>query len=295
MVLAALRAASGHFRVATNLPPVFSTAFGATVLVDVFEQVEEELRSERYKRLARTWLPIGAGVGAVALIGALGWWGYQSWQTNEADKASVSYQRGLEAYEAGNLDLASKEFVAAADTSSRAYKALALMQQASLALEQNKSEDAVRLFDEAAKASKDPIIADSASLKAAYLLVDTGSLEDLTKRLEPLTEEKRPYRALAQEALAVVQLLHNKTAEARATFVQLQLRQDIPQVVRQRAVSAVRMIDSGTHASVRQIVDEANKLPQAPAQAEAPAQPQAEAAPAAPAAAQAPTAQPQAQ
>ena len=95
MAMPALRAAFGHFRVATNLPPVFSTAFGATELVDVFEQVEEELRSERYKRIARTWLPIGAGVGAVALIGALGWWGYQSWQTSEADKASAEIDSAM--------------------------------------------------------------------------------------------------------------------------------------------------------------------------------------------------------
>lgn len=279
-----MRAASGHFRVATNLPPVFSTAFGATVLVDVFEQVEEELRSERYKRLARTWLPIGAGVGAIALISALGWWGYQTWQTNEADKASVAYQRGIEAFTAGNLDQANTAFGEAADTASRGYKALALMQQAGIAVEQGKNEEAVRLFDEAAKAGRDPIIADGAALKAAYLLVDKGSLEDMTKRLEPLTGEKRPYRALAQEALATVQLLHNKPTEARETFVQLQLGQDVPQTVRQRAVVAVQLIDSGTHGAVRKIVDEAAKLPAqpqvaAPAAAAAPA----EVAPAAPA------------
>ncbi len=280
-----MRAASGHFRVATNLPPVFSTAFGATVLVDVFEQVEEELRSERYKRLAHTWLPIGAGVGAIALISALGWWGYQTWQTNEADKASVAYQRGIEAFAAGNMDQANTAFGEAADTASRGYKALALMQQAGIAVEQGKNDEAVRLFDEAAKAGRDPIIADGASLKAAYLLLDKGSLEDMTKRLEPLTGEKRPYRALAQEALATVQLLNNKTVEAREIFVQLQLGQDVPQTVRQRAVVAVQLIDSGTHGAVRKIVDEAAKLPtqpQAVAQTAAPAQ----AAPAAPAPAQ---------
>lgn len=286
-----MRAASGHFRVATNLPPVFSTAFGATVLVDVFEQVEEELRSERYKRLARTWLPIGAGVGAIALISALGWWGYQTWQTNEADKASVAYQRGIEAFAAGNMDQANTAFGEAADTASRGYKALALMQQAGIAVEQGKNDEAVRLFDEAAKAGRDPIIADGASLKAAYLLLDKGSLEDMTKRLEPLTGEKRPYRALAQEALATVQLLNNKTVEAREIFVQLQLGQDVPQTVRQRAVVAVQLIDSGTHGAVRKIVDEAAKLPtqpQAVAQTAAPAQ----AAPAAPAPAQPVQAQP---
>ena len=64
-------------------------------MVDVFEQVEEELRSDRYKRLARTWLPVAGGVILVALIAALAFWGWDSWQTSKADKASVAYDRGL--------------------------------------------------------------------------------------------------------------------------------------------------------------------------------------------------------
>lgn len=255
----ALREASGHFRVATNLPPVFSTAFGATVLVDVFEQVEEELRSERYKRLARTWLPIGAGVGAIALIGALGWWGYQSWQTNEGDKASAAYQRGIEAAAAGDMAKANTEFGAAADTGSRGYKALALMQQAAIALSQDKTDEAIRLFDEAAKASGDPILSDGAAIKAVYLVMDKGDLDGASKRLETLVDDKRPYRALAQEAQATVLMLKNKPAEAREIFVQLQLGQEVPQSVRQRAQTAVRLIDSGTSGSVAAIVAEARK------------------------------------
>ena len=38
-------------------------------MVDVFEQVEEELRSDRYKRLARTWLPVAGGVLLVGMAG----------------------------------------------------------------------------------------------------------------------------------------------------------------------------------------------------------------------------------
>ena len=37
-------------------------------MVDVFEQVEEELRSDRYKRMAKVWLPVVGGILALALI-----------------------------------------------------------------------------------------------------------------------------------------------------------------------------------------------------------------------------------
>ena len=43
-------------------------------MTDVFEEVEEEIRSERLKRLARNWLPIVGGIGGVlpGLIGGAG-------------------------------------------------------------------------------------------------------------------------------------------------------------------------------------------------------------------------------
>jgi len=232
--------------------------------------------------MARTWLPIGAGLLVVALVAALGWWGWQSYVTNQADKASAAYDRGMEALQANNPSGADAAFAEAAESGNGAYKALALMQQAGIAVTANKTQDAVKLFDDAAKAAGDPIIADAAAIKAAFLLMDTASLEDIQKRLEPLAEDKRPLHAFAQEALAMAQLQHGKTAEARQAFVQLQLGQDVPDDVRQRAQAGVQAIDSGTAAGLAAIVRAAVALPApaaAPAAAAAPAQ--AEAAPAA--------------
>ncbi len=233
--------------------------------------------------MARTWLPIGAGLLVVALVAALGWWGWQSYVTNQADKASAAYDRGMEALQANNPSGADAAFAEAAKSGNGAYKALALMQQAGIAVTANKTQDAVKLFDDAAKAAGDPIIADAAAIKAAFLLMDTASLEDIQKRLEPLADDKRPLHAFAQEALAMAQLQHGKTAEARQAFVQLQLGQDVPDDVRQRAQAGVQAIDSGTAAGLAAIVRAAVALPSpaaAPAAAVA-APAQAEAAPAA--------------
>ena len=233
--------------------------------------------------MARTWLPIGAGLLVVALVAALSWWGWQSYVTNQADKASAAYDRGMEALQANNPSGAEAAFTEAAKSGNGAYKALALMQQAGIAVSANKTQDAVKLFDDAAKAAGDPIIADAAAIKAAFLLMDTASLEDIQKRLEPLAADKRPLHAFAQEALAMAQLQHGKTAEARQAFVQLQLGQDVPDDIRQRAQAGVQAIDSGTAAGLAAIVRAAVALP-APAAAPAaaaPASAQAEAAPAA--------------
>jgi hypothetical protein len=66
----------------------------------------------------------------------------------------------------------------------------------------------------------------------------------------------------------MAQLQHGKTAEARQTFVQLQLGQDVPDPVRQRAQAAVQAVDAGTAANLAAIVKAAAALPTpAPGQA----------------------------
>lgn len=249
-------------------------------MVDVFDQVEEELRSDRYKRLARTWLPVAGGVLLVALIAALAWWGWQKMETSKADKASIAYQRGLESLESNNLVGADAAFVQAADEGNAAYKALALQHRAGIAVQQNRIPAAVELFDEAAGASRDPLLSDGAAYKAALLLMDTASLEDVQARLEPLIEEGRPFRAFAREALAMAQLQHGKTAEARSSLVVLKNSLDTPREISQRAELALASIDDGTAANIPAILGAMAPLEAAAADDRAPAAPPAAAAPA---------------
>lgn len=256
-------------------------------MVDVFEQVEEELRSEKVKRLAKTWLPVFGVVLVVALIGALGWWGWDSFNTNKAGKGAEAYDRGMEALRADKPMDARAAFEEAVKEGNGAYKVMALQQQAGLAVSANKFPDAVRLFDEAAKASSDPLLSDPPALKAAFLIMDTAPLADIEARLTPLAEDDRPLHAFAQEALALARLQHGKTKEAREAFVLLQLGQDVPDSVRQRAQIAVESIDAGTAGAIKPIIDAAAKAtPPAPGAANAmtPSAPAAAASAAAPAA-----------
>jgi hypothetical protein len=243
-------------------------------VVDVFDQVEEELRSDRYKRWARTWLPPIIGVLLLALIIALSFWGWQTWQTGKADKASAAYERGLESLQANNPITANAAFIQAAKEGNSAYKTLALQQQAGIALADNRADEALKLMDEAAKASRDPLLSDPPALKAAWLAMDAGAaLEDVEKRLEPLTDEKRPLAAYARYTLALARIEHGKTAEARDLLVVLKNGLDTPDNISQMAAAALAQIDAGTAANLPKIVDSMRNLP-APAPA-APAAPAA--------------------
>lgn len=231
-------------------------------MVDFFNEVDEDLRAQETRDLVRRWLPWAIGVIAVVLLGMGGWWGWTAWRDSEASKASNAYERGVKAMTAENTAAADAAFAEAADSSTVAYKALALMQRAGIALRDNKPDEALKLFDEAAKVGKsEPIIADAAALKAAYTLMDKAPYAEVEKRLKPLAEEGRPYRPLAMEAIAMAKLADGKTAEARTDLLALSLLLDAPESLRQRAQATIQEIDSGVAAKLPAIARAASELP----------------------------------
>jgi hypothetical protein len=237
-------------------------------VVDVFEEVEDQLRTEQYKRLALKALPWVAGaLIAVALI-AGGWYLYDKYHTEKATDAAAAYQAAMETASQGDFEGAYKEFGDVAAKAPRGYKALALQVQGALRLRENRVKDAVALFDASAKAApggdEGLIIADAARLKSALALLDEAPYADIEGRLKPLTEDDRPYRALALEALALAKLNAGKVKEARADFQSLTTSLDASQGMIERARAAIDLIDSGGAASVPAIVKAAREAPAMP-------------------------------
>lgn len=234
-------------------------------MVDVFDEVEEQLRAERYQSLAARSVPWAVAAVAVAVIGVGGFWGWRSYQTGQADKASESYQAALETAQKDGPAKAFGQFKTVADGGARGYKALALLQMGDIRIEENKTKEAVAYFDEAAKAAPDPILGDLARLKSAFALMDTASYKDIESRLTPLAGEKSPYRVYAKEALAFAKLQAGDVAGARGDFVVLANSLDnTSEEVRQRAQAAMQLIDSGTAKDLAAAVKAAANLPAMP-------------------------------
>ncbi|NQE64253.1 tetratricopeptide repeat protein [Caulobacter sp. RHG1] len=241
-------------------------------MVDVFDEVEEQLRGERYRSLATKSLPWVVAAVAAAVIGVGGYWGWDSYKTSQANKASEGYQAALEAAQKNGPSKAFDQFKTVADGGARGYKALALMQMGDIRMEENKTKDAVGYFDEAAKAAPDALMGDLARLKSAFALMDTASYKDIEARLTPLAGEKSPYRVYAKEALAFAKLQAGDLAGARGDFVVLANSLDnTSEEVRQRAQAAMQMIDSGSAKELAAAVKAAAALPPTPPVSLAPA------------------------
>jgi hypothetical protein len=234
-------------------------------VVDLFDEVDEQLRSDRYQGFVRSVLPWATAIFAAAIVGYFGYWGFKLFQDRRLETATSQYQQGVDALDQHPGDAATH--FKAAEAGPAVYKTLALMQQGGLSLTAGRNEEAARLYDEAAKAAPNPIFGDLASLKAALALLDHAPYPQLQTRLAPLTDQKRPYWAQAKEALAMAELLAGRTQAARADLNSLSLRLGVPDDVRQRSAEAVQAIDGGGAATAIA----AAKSPAAPVAPAAPA------------------------
>ncbi len=236
-------------------------------MTDLFEEVEEQLRSDRYRTLASKVLPWLLAALAAALIAALAWWGYTSWRDREAAQASEQYAAALDAFSQGDEAKATQLWSEVAKSPSAAFKTLALMQLGGQQVAQDKVQPAVAYFDQAAEAAPDEILGDAARLKSALALLDTAPYTELERRLTPLTEDDRPYRVHAREALGFSKLMKGDTAGARSDFLVISSSLDAPEGLRARAKAAIELIDSGSAKSLSATVKAAAALPRAQAPA----------------------------
>ncbi|MGZ3375543.1 MAG: tetratricopeptide repeat protein [Phenylobacterium sp.] len=233
-------------------------------MTDLFEEVEEQLRSDRYKALARKAAPWVIAAAAVALVAALGVWGWQQYNQQITDKASEQYAVGLSALAQGDAAKATQLFGDVSKSPSKAYRSLALMQLGGLKMAGGKPDDtkaAVTLFDQAASAAPDDMLGDAARLKSAFAILDTAPFSEVEGRLAPLMKDGRPYRVQAREALAFAKLMKGDSAGARRDFVVISQSLEAPDGARQRAKAAMDLIDTGSASGVPAAVKAAQALP----------------------------------
>ena len=230
-------------------------------MVDFVEEVEEQLRAERYAKLAQRFLPWFAAALIAVVVGWLGVWGYDTWRDRNIGAASIAYDKALTALASGDQAAAFEGFAAIGKSGPAAYKTLALMQEANIRLAANQPREAAGFFDQAAKAAPNAILKDLASLRAAQTLMDTAPFGELQGRLKPLIGEAKPYSLEAREMLAMAELQNGMTSQARNEFSALGLTLGVTPGMRARAQAAIALIDSGQAAVVGQVVKAAATLP----------------------------------
>ena len=213
---------------------------------DIFDEVQEELRAERARRLATRWGGVFGAVAIAALLGVGGWQGWQWWQARQANQAATVFLEVSRATEAEGADMkaAGDRFVALADQAPAGYRTLARLRAAALRAEVGDRPGALALWDAVASdAGADPLYRDLASLMWSLHGLDSQDPALLSARLAPLVAESNPWRASARELQALVAVRRGETEEARRTLQALASDVTAPPGVRDRAARLAARLD----------------------------------------------------
>ncbi|MEO1039455.1 MAG: tetratricopeptide repeat protein [Pseudomonadota bacterium] len=217
-------------------------------MVDVFDEVEEELRKERYQTLLRQYGPWVGGVAVAVVVGVAGYEGWKAWRTNEAAQASDRYVQALDALADGDDEAADARLAELAADGPRGYGALATMQRAALALEAGETSQAARLYEEAAQRSPDPMLRDLATYQAVLSDFDALSFDDIALRLEPVADSGGALALLARELMAAAAVKDERWDEARGRYDTLSFALDTPPGMQRRVLEALAFIQQNAPA-----------------------------------------------
>ena len=184
-------------------------------MADIFHEVDEEVRRERLKKLWDRYGVYAIALAVLLVAGIAAWRGYEYWVAKRAAAAGAAFEAALTLSEQGKFAEAEAALAKIAAEAPAGYRLLARL-RAAAALGQIKPADAVKAYDElSADASLGAMWQDLAAVRAGMLLVDTASLADMRRRLDPVAEPARSLRHTARELLALSAWRNNDLAAAR--------------------------------------------------------------------------------
>ena len=208
-------------------------------------EVNEELRSEQVRAVWRRFGPILIGGAVAVVIGTAGFVGYEYWRESKAAVSGDQFLAALDLAGENKTDEALNALKTLETEGAGSYPLLAQLRSATLLEQKKDMAGAVSAFDAVAADSKAPVaLRDVAKLRAAYILVDTGSYEDVAKRAETLSADGNPMRGSAREVLGLAAYKAGRADDARKLFQQNADDATIPANLRQRANTMLDLMRS---------------------------------------------------
>ena len=189
-------------------------------MADIFDEVNEDLRAEKARQLARRY---GGPAVLLVLVAAAGIGGWQTWRWNQARQAgdvagaylAASREAGPPDAPAPDAGAAQAGFDRLIATAPAGYRSLARLRDAALRVGAGDLPGALQQWDALANdASADPLLRDLANLAWAQHQVDAGDPAAVDARLQPLTAQNSPWRPLALESQALLALRTGRTDQA---------------------------------------------------------------------------------
>ncbi|MCX2723185.1 tetratricopeptide repeat protein [Roseibium salinum] len=172
-------------------------------MTDIFREVDEDIRQEKFRRLWDRFGPWLIGLAVLIVIGTGGYRGWIYWQETQSRSAGDKFFEAVRLSEAQNYQEAA-EMYGELEGALGGYPALAQMRRATDLANASQNEEALAEFDAlSADSSLRDALRNAAALRAGYLAVDLEDYAGVADRVEKLTGDTGSFRAAARELLAL--------------------------------------------------------------------------------------------
>ncbi len=170
---------------------------------DIFHEVDEEVRREQLKKLWDSYGGFFVAAAVLVVLGVAAWRGYEWYEGKKAAEAGAAYDTASQLAVNGKHSEAEAAFAKLASQGTAGYRVLARLREADeLAARDPKA--AVAAYDAVTTdGSAGPLLQQVAGIRAGLILVDSATLAEMTRRLEPLAQPGAPFRHTARELLAL--------------------------------------------------------------------------------------------
>ncbi|MEI9997138.1 MAG: tetratricopeptide repeat protein [Rhizomicrobium sp.] len=215
---------------------------------DIFQEVEEEVRRERFEQL---WKQYGdyviAGVALIfiALSGYLLW---DKYQNNERLKASETLIAAQELADSGDFTRANPAFATVAKDAPGGYAEMARLSEAGTLLRAGRRPEAIQLYKSIAAKDSGPIGA-VALIRAGWAMAGNASRDDVANLLAPLTTPTSAWRHSAGEIIAYADYHAGQILRAQAEFQAIADDKDATDAMRRRADAMAKFLKQGGFAN----------------------------------------------
>jgi len=215
-------------------------------LTDIFQEVEEDVRRERYAQLWKQYGDYIMAAAALIVVAVAAWQLWQRYQLNQRIEASNAY---IVALETRDPEKAASAFAKLAKTAPAGYALISRMQEANSLLDAGKHDQATALYRELMKDS-DPLFASVARLRLAWADADTLSKKQMQDLVAPLTDASDPFHYMANELLAYVDYREGAVQAAQTQYEALAKDTTTPAGIRERAAGMAAFLAAGGNRNV---------------------------------------------
>lgn len=201
-----------------------------------FREVNEELRSDQLRYAWKRYGRIAIGVAVLIVVGTAAWRGYEYWDTHNSSQSGDRFIAALTLASEGKNDEALAALSAIEKDGTGSYPVLAKLRAAAVQQAKGDSAAAIAAYKQVGGDAAAPqAIRDLAKLRTAWLLIDTGSYEDVSAEAQVMTAQGHVLANSAREALGLSAYKAGNMPQAKQWFQQIANDAQAPRNVANRA------------------------------------------------------------